>query len=172
MALEAGPVSDRGEAGFALMIFPRGIYIPQSATWALLLLGEAWGNNPRGLATKYRTRIMEAREEDRDFRLLCVPGHLCLRWHRVPVSKCQLFLRLFPPAQLPCGLGPSIVYSGLCFSPPSAREQGEVGPAHPGVAANGKSAGPSAEQGSDGGDGACVKTCESLPPPLPTSTAT
>lgn len=129
----------------------------------MLLLGEAWGENPRGLATKYRIRIIEVREKDRDFRLLCAPGHLHLKWHRVPVSKHQLFLRLFPPAQLPCGLGPSNVYSSLCFPPPSAREQGEVGPAHPGAAANGKSDGPSAKQGLDGGDGECVKTRESLP---------
>lgn len=48
-------------------------------------------------------------EEDGDFWLLCAPGYLCLRWHKVPVSKYQFFLRLFPSAQLSCGLGPSSV---------------------------------------------------------------
>lgn len=51
-----------------------------------------------------RIWIRKVMEEDRDFWLLCASGV-----HMVPLSKCQLFLRPFLPAQLPCGLGPSSV---------------------------------------------------------------
>lgn len=107
---------------------------------------------------------MRVREGNGDLQLLGALGHLRPRWHRVPLSKCQLFLKLFPPAQLACGLGLSTVYSSLCFPPPSTREQGEVGPAHRGVAASGKSVGTSTKWRLDADDGACAKTHECLPP--------
>lgn len=58
---------------------------------------------------KHRIRIMDVRKEDGKSGFCVSLAPLPEVVQGPSVLKCQLFLRLFAEAQLPCGLGPSSV---------------------------------------------------------------
>ena len=127
MALEAGPGSGRGGLGFAWMILPRG-HGPQSATWALLLLGEAcWGGgggNPRGRVTKQN---LDKESHGRRQGLL---ASVCLWGTQGPTVKVSALSQALSSSSAPLWFGAQqCLKQSLLPTPINQRSRGS-GPAH------------------------------------------